>query len=120
MTARLASAILLLCVIAPAEKKPIPWETAHVVAQNIGSQNRGVYAAPIGTGVIGVPIYMVSNVVTVDVGRIRYQWLESRNRHPLVLTVNTDIQFYRDKNWFVILDSGGSKHKFSLVGSEAR
>ena len=60
------------------------------------------------------------NVVVVDVGRIRYQWLESRNRHPIVLTVNTDVRFYRDKNWFVILDSGGGKHKFSLIGSEAR
>lgn len=120
MTAKLVSTILLLCAVASADKKPIPWEKGHVVSQDIGSQNAGVYAAPIGTGVVGVPLYRVSNVVVVDVGSIRYKWLESRNRHSLVLTVNTDIDFYRDKNWFVVLDSNGGKHKFSLIGSEAR
>jgi hypothetical protein len=72
-----------------------------------------------GTAMIAVPIYRQSNTVQVDVAQYRYTWVES-GRNQIILPVGGRIQFYQDKNWFIILDSAGKKHKFGLVGQTVR
>lgn len=118
LTVRFTLAALLFAAPLSAAKKPVRWEAGHVVSQNLSSEQAGAYARPAGFGgTIAVPIYRSANVVVVDVGQFRYTWSELINRHPLILRVNTDVQFYRDKDWFIVLDAKGGKHKFSLVGS---
>ena len=114
---KLLLAVFLLGTLAHAAKKDTPpLEMGRVISQNISTQNGGTYAAPIGNGAIAVPIYRVSNVIVVDVGQLRYTLIETRNRHPITLIVNGGMQFYRDKNFFVTMDNGGGKHKFSPIG----
>ena len=105
---------LLFGRIVDAEKPPV-WEQAHVISQDVSSQRNGVYAARIGTGVAAIPLYGRSNIVTVETKDYRYQWAES-GRNTIILTVNDDVLFYRDGDWFVVLDNKNRKHKFSLVG----
>lgn len=38
----------------------------------------------------------------------------------LILPVNGFVDFYRDGNWFIVLDSKHKKYKFALVGMTAR
>lgn len=59
-----------------------------------------------------------SNEQVVDVGTMRFTWSERFSVKPVVLTVNTDIQFYREKEWFVVVDAKGKQHRFTLVGKE--
>jgi hypothetical protein len=75
---------------------------------------------PIGTAAIAVPINGRSNVVVVDTGPTRYTWSEATRRGTIVLTVNAQVEFYRDGDWFVVLDSKGGKHRFALIGATAR
>jgi len=128
MNRRFVHVVLLLlatssCASVTAEK-PHQWETARVVSQNLGSSPAGVYSAPVGTGSIAAPIYLRSNIVVVDTGDYRYTWQEftrSPNwHHFVVLTVNDEVKFYRDGQWFVVLDSRGKKHKFALIGAEKK
>lgn len=57
----------------------------------------------------------------VEKGDYRYTWEEftrSPNwHHFVVLTVNDQVKFYRDGRWFVVLDSQGDKHKFTLIAA---
>jgi len=105
-------------------EKPHQWETAIVVSQNLGSTPAGVYSGPVGTGQIAAPISLRSNIVVVDTGEYRYTWQEftrSPNwHHFVVLTVNDQVKFYRDGQWFVVLDSENKKHKFTLIGAEKK
>lgn len=115
------AALVMLPAIAVTAKKPITWETATVVEQHTSSDAAGAYAAPIGAGTIAVPIYRLSNIVVVDVGSYRYQWLEhSSGRSYGVFAVHDTLRFYRDGNWFMIADSKGKAHKFSLIAAERR
>ena len=105
----LAIAILLLSVSAEVAKKPITWETGRVVSQDISTQPTSRY------------VYK-TNTVVIDVGSIRSElYLNVKPfappMQPVVLTVNMDIRFYRDKDSFVVLDTKGKEHKFSLAGS---
>ena len=87
-----------------------------MISQDFGAQQAGTYAAPIGNGTVAVPLYRKWNVVTVDVGPYRYQWQEKGNNY-VILTVNDDVSFYRDGDWFVAVDTKNKKHKFSVISA---
>lgn len=112
MNARILLALSLLPAFA-ADKAPM-METAKVLAQEIASHEAGVYVAPLGRATVAVPINRESNYVAVDTGTEVMEWMEA-TRTLIVLPVNGRIEFYREKNWFIVLDPRGKKHKFSLV-----
>jgi hypothetical protein len=109
---RFAITVLLFSVSTEGAKKPVSWETGHVVSQDISTQPTSRYVH-------------ITNTVVVDVGSIRYTWSElylnvkpfAAPMKPVVLTVNTDLRFYRDKDSFVVLDAKGKEHRFALTGS---
>jgi hypothetical protein len=116
-----ACLVLLFAACGYAATKPSPaLEHGVVISQDITTTRNGVYAAPIGTAAIAVPIYGRSNVVVVDTGSTRYTWSEATRRGTIILTVNAQVEFYRDGDWFVVLDSKGGKHRFALIGATAR
>ena len=112
--------LLTLCLPSIAEKAH-NWEKAKVISQSLGSSPAGLYTAPVGTATVTTPINLRSNVVVVETGEYRYTWQEftrSPNWHRFaVLIVNDDVRFYRDGQWFVVMDNEGKKHKFSLIGA---
>jgi len=112
--------MLATSIVVMAEK-PHQWETATVISQNLGSSPAGTYRGPLGSGQATVPINIKSNIVVVETGDYRYTWQEftrSPNwHHFVVLTVNDEVKFYRDGQWFVVLDSQGKKHNFTLIGA---
>jgi hypothetical protein len=110
---------LLSATVAPSKEREHIWEHGVVVSQNLSSSPAGTYAAPVGTATVAVPIYRRSNVVVVDTDVYRYQWSEV-GRKPVILPVNGSIEFYREGNWFIVLDSKHKRHKFALVGMTAR
>ena len=115
------SLLILVTSISVVGEKPHQWETATVISQNLGARQAGTYVGPLGAGQVAAPINLRSNVVVVETGDYRYSWEEftrSPNwHHFVVLTVNDQVKFYRDGQWFVVLDSQGGKHKFTLIGA---
>jgi len=109
--------VVLLLTSALFAEKPHVWETAKVISQNLGSERAGAYAAPIGNGAVAIPLYRQWNSVAVETDQYIYQWQEARGSRPVILPVNDKIMFYRDGDWFVVLDSKNKKHKFGLVGA---
>lgn len=95
--------------------KNINWESAKVISQDLNSEQAGTYAAPMGNGRVAVPLYRRSNIVVVETEQYRLQWAEI-GRNAIILPVNDTIQFYRDGNWFIVLDAKHKKHKFTLTG----
>ncbi len=95
------------------------WERGKVIAQDISSSPVGTYAAPVGTATVAVPIYRRSNSVVIETDNYRYEWNEV-GRNMLILPANGFVDFYRDGNWFIVLDSKHKKHKFTLVSMTAR
>lgn len=115
-----ALALLFLCCLPAVAKPNPPMEGAKVISQDLETENRGTAVMPIGTGVIGVPIYRRSNIVVVETEHERITWLESGNgKNVIILPVNGVIEFYRDGSLFVVTDLKGKKHKFGLVHLEA-
>ena len=117
------SAVLLLVFFSAipgfADEKQHKMERAMVISQSLSSSPVGTYAAPIGTATVAVPIYRQSNIVTVETDDYRLEWIEKGGK-SLILPVNSFIDFYRDGDWFVVLDSKHKKHKFGLVGMTAK
>jgi hypothetical protein len=64
-----------------------------------------------------------SNTVAVISGAHSYVWQEASrspdSHHCIVLvhdqTFHEQVKFYRDRQWFVILDDQGEKHRFRLI-----
>lgn len=116
---------ILLCLImsfasaAFAAKNPPQMEVATVVSQDLSANQSGYAVMPVGRGLYGAPLMRQSNEVIVETGTQRITWVESSNRHPIILPVNGRIHFYRDNQWFVVMDSKNKKHKFGLVHLEA-
>ena len=109
----------LKAVPAPIVKplKPMPrLEHGIVISQDLSNAKVGAMLVPIGTSIVGAPIYRRSNIVVVKVDNIQYTWAESGKR-TIVLLVNAEIEFYREGNWFIVSDSEGNQHKFSLIGA---
>jgi hypothetical protein len=67
-----------------------------------------------GPGVIAVPVYRNWNRVVLETDRFRYELGEVGQKH-LILPVSGKVKFYRDGDWFIMLDSKNKKHKFSLM-----
>jgi hypothetical protein len=113
--------IVLTTSVSVSAEKPHQWETGTVISQNLGAATAGVYSGPLGSGTVTGPIRLKTNIVVVETGEYRYTWQEftrSPNMHHfIVLTVNDEVKFYRDGQWFVVLDSQNKEHKFSLIGS---
>ncbi len=109
----------LSAMFAFSSEKQHNWERGKVIAQDLSSSPAGTYAAPIGTATVAVPIYRRSNVVVIETDAYRYEWSEV-GRKPLILPVNGFVDFYRNGDWFIVLDSKHKKHKFALVGMTAR
>lgn len=110
------AAVFLTLAVTLLAEKPHAGETAKVISQNLGSEQAGAYAAPIGGGAVAVPLYRRWNVVVVETEQYRYEWHE-QGRSAIILTLNDDVRFYRDGNWFIVLDSNNKKHKFALTSS---
>ena len=100
------------------------WETATVISQTLGSSPMGECSGQAGSGDVAAPTNRKSNTVGVDTGTYRYSWQEftggSDWHHFIVLTghnqtVHDQVKFYRDGQWFVVLDNLGEKHKFCLL-----
>jgi len=109
----------LVCCVPTLAKTESELQTAKVISQDIEANNRGAAAMPVGTMVVAVPIVRRSNRVVVETGNQRLTWAEAGNgKNVLVLPVNGTIHFYRDGNWFVVVDSQHKKHKFGLVHEE--
>ena len=95
--------LLAMCPGAMAEPSH-QWETATVLFQKLTSD---------------------SSTIGVITGAHSYVWQESTRspdwRHFIVLvhdqTVHDQVKFYRDGQWFVILDDQGEKHNFRLIRS---
>ena len=115
----LVSILSLGCVAAFSAEKSHQWEHAKVISQDQGSSRAGAYAAPLGTGAIAVPLYRNWNRVVVETDGYIYQWNEV-GRARIILPVNGDVAFYREGDWFIIIDSKNKKHKFGLVGMTAK
>lgn len=106
---------LLMLLILPALGADKPaMESARVLSQEFVTAERGVYVAPLGNGVAGVPITRETNYVVVRVGDQIMEWAET-GRSQIVLPVNGVIEFYREKDWFIVLDPKRKKHKFALM-----
>ena len=81
------------------------WETATVISQKLTSD---------------------SSTVVVVTGAHSYVWQEftrSPGGHDFIIlvhnqTVHDQVKFYRDGQWFVILDDQDEKHKFRLIREE--
>jgi hypothetical protein len=92
----LGPVLLATCAAVMAEQSH-QWETATVISQKLTSD---------------------SNTVAVITGAHRYVWQEVTRspdwHHFIVLvenqTVHDQLKFYRDGQWFVILDDQGEKH----------
>jgi hypothetical protein len=95
--------------IAMKHPKIIPWEKAIVISQDISSERTGVLVAPIGSMIAAVPRYRKTNRVVVKTETHMYEWIESGRNH-IILTVGSTIDFYREGDRFIVLDSKQKKH----------
>ena len=94
-------AILATCAAVMAEQSH-KWETGTVIFQKLTSD---------------------SSTIGVITGAHSYVWQEftgSPGWHRFIVlvrdqTVHDQVKFYRDGQWFVILDDQGEKHKFRLI-----
>ena len=93
--------VLLICAGVIAEQ-PHQWKTATVISQKLTPD---------------------SNTVAVIAGAHSYVWQEmsrsTDSHHFIVLvhdpTVHDRVKFYRDGEWFVVVDNAGEKHRFRLI-----
>jgi len=111
--------LVFLSVYAFSDEKQHTTEHATVISQSLSSSAAGTYNAPIGNATVAVPIYRKSNIVVVETDDYRFEWSESGNKN-IILPVNGSIEFYRDGDWFIVLDSKHKKHKFALIGMTAK
>lgn len=110
----------LLLAVAPGciagKDKPQPqWETGRVVSQQLNQSQTGTRTSQRGTRVYTNAIYSSTNSVVVETEKVRYEWVEYGNR-SVILPVEGQVNFYRDGDWFIVLDAKQKKHKFSLTG----
>ena len=111
-------ALLFTLLLQGADKGPT-WEVGKVLRQDYRSEASGTYSTAVGAGVAAIPVYRTFNRVTVETDAYVYQWAEI-GRGAVILAVNGQVRFYREKDLFVVLDSKKKKHKFALVGMQAK
>ena len=108
----------LTAPVAQAKQHAHNIELATVRSQEMGSSYGGTVVMPLAGGLVGVPLNRQSNIVVADTPYVRMTWVET-GRNPITLMVNGTVQYYQDGNWYIVLDSRGHKHKFSLAHLEA-
>jgi hypothetical protein len=91
------------------------WETARVISQELDAVSGSEVSMPRGTMHAILPIARHSNIVVVETADSRMTWSEL-GKHPIVFKIDSLIQFYRDGDRFLVLDSSNRQHKFVLVG----
>jgi len=99
-----------------ARRQAIVWEQGKVLAQDLGSAQAGAYAGPLAGGVYAVPLYQSWNRITIETETQIYDLTERAGRRWIIVPVNGEIPFYREGNFFILLDTGRKKHKFILTG----
>lgn len=114
MRACLLSLLLFVSIGVLAAEKQL--ETAKVISQSIEASRGGAAAMPIGTMIVAVPIMQRTNTVIVETETVRMTWIEKPRERILILAEGGTVEFYRDKNWFVVTDVDGKKHHFGLFG----
>lgn len=109
---------VLFCAIpAVTGKEPVEKQRGTVISQDIGSEDSGAVAAPIGNIVAVVPIQKHWNVVVIQTETQRLT-LQEEKRPFVVLPINESIEFYTEKDKYIILDKRGKKHRFILTRME--
>jgi hypothetical protein len=106
----------IFCLTAAAKDIPV-MQNATVISQDIGSRDRGQAFVPLFGSIYAVPLTRSWNRVIVQTSQHRMEWVEKGNKF-IVLPVHGTISFYQDKEYFIVLDSRGKKHKFILIGME--
>ncbi len=115
-------ALLMLALLAFAPvlvnaKNKHPVQSARVVSQQITNYNNGAVVLPLYGGLVGAPIIRQSNIVIVDTDSARLTWSEA-GRSIIVLTEGEEVNFYQSRDYFIVLDSRGRKHRFALLHAE--
>ena len=95
-----------------------------ILAMSSGAAAEQAHQWKTGT-VISQQLTSDSNTVAVIAGAHSYVWQEvspsTAPHHFIVLvhdqTVREQVKFYREGQWFVILDDEGKKHQFRLMRS---
>ena len=113
----IAVVVLLASTLAFAEKERA-WEMAKVVSQDLRTHTGAAYGGPFGPGPMIVPVAYTTNIAVVETKDYRYTWSE-HSKKKVVLPVHGTIRFYRDGDYFVVLDTNGKKHKFGLLKAVA-
>ena len=114
--------MLLLAVFGPvAIAKEIKMLHCRVLDQQMETQDRGGVVVPLNGMLVGVPMSTWSNVITIQSlnGRST-SVLRQTDKHPLILNVGSETEFYVDNGIFCFLDSKGKKHTFVLMHMETR
>lgn len=118
----LAAFFLLAADAFAKDKPPIVWEEARITAQTQDTAQGGIATLPIGTGIFTVPITRRTNTIDIETDRYVCQWVEdlTKSKTFLVLPVGETIRFYRDKNWFILMDHNHKKHYFTLTSQRLK
>lgn len=124
MTAPRVALLLALAALCPAplfaRRKPLPTlETGIVVRQSLDSYNAGEAYMPLFGGIVGAPIVRRSNLVVVDTPGLRMTWSEA-DKKTLVFAEGDSVQFYREKNYYVVPEGRHKKFRFVLIHAQAR
>ena len=117
LLAVLSLLLLIVSTLALAEKERA-WETARVISQDLRTHTGAAYGGPFGPGPMVVPVAYTTNIVVVETKDYRYTWSE-HSKKKVVVPVRGMIRFYRDGDYFVVLDTNGKKHKFALLKAVA-
>lgn len=115
MTFTRVSVLAAFALSAVAEKSQL-LEIGHVVSQEVRQITEGSYTRPLGNGTVSQPIWRPSNVIVIDVGATRYT-LSEYGIHPIKVSADGTLPFYRDKTVFVVTE-GKKKYRFTVIEVE--
>jgi hypothetical protein len=103
---------------------PVVWENGFAVSQETQSSPGGAIIRPMifSRGLIETVVTSQTHTVHVDTGQSHYTWVEDtrKARTFLVFRVGASFRFYRDKNYFVVVDHDNKRHFFILAGESVR
>jgi TonB family protein len=101
-----------------AEKKPVKTEKGKVTDQRVVMKETGAKATSTGGSILTMtPVYKKYNYIKIETEEHRYA-MSQQNETPLMLTIGESVEFYREKDKLVLLDSKGKKHKFAVIQVE--
>lgn len=114
--------ILFLVAFGPvAIAKEIKMLHCKVLDQQMDTQDRGGVVVPLNGMLVGVPMSTWSNVITIQsLDGHTTSVLRQTDKHPLIMNVGGQTEFYVDNGIFCFLDGKGKKHTFVLTHMETR